>query len=109
MDLSGLMSLAPRSLSLEVRLAGIIGRINSVFSEFNFDDLQKQAQVAPTMMLDVFENQLNEFDSEIATLSGNQPYNFVCLGLTFFSRYRFGCFILTNSPPSITHLLPSLP
>jgi hypothetical protein len=70
LDLSGLMSLAPRSLSLEVKLAGIIGRINSVFSEFNFDDLEQKAQFAPTMMLDVFEAQLNEIDSGNASLSG---------------------------------------
>jgi hypothetical protein len=69
-DLSGLNNLAPRSLTLEVRLASIVGRINSVFSEFNFDDLGQQAQVAPTMMLDVFEAQFNEIDSENSNLSG---------------------------------------
>ncbi|KAG9235845.1 hypothetical protein BJ875DRAFT_256512 [Amylocarpus encephaloides] len=69
MDISGLMRLAPRSLSLEVKLAGIIGRINSVFSEFNFDDIQQQAQVAPSMMLEVFETQFNELELKNSELS----------------------------------------
>jgi hypothetical protein len=70
-DLSGFTNLAPRSLTLEVRLASVVGRINSVFSEFNFDNLGQQAQVAPTMMLDVFEAQFNEIDLENSNLSGN--------------------------------------
>ncbi|CAG8981431.1 hypothetical protein HYALB_00012776 [Hymenoscyphus albidus] len=69
LDVSGLMCLAPRSLSLEVKIAGIISRFNSVFSEFNFDDLQQQAQVAPSMMLNVFEAQLEELSSEVHSLS----------------------------------------
>lgn len=66
------MCLAPRSLSLEVKIAGIIGRFNAVFSEFNFDDLQPQAQVAPSMMLNVFEAQLEELSIEVHSLSGNK-------------------------------------
>jgi hypothetical protein len=69
---SGLTNLAPRSLTLEVRLASIVGRINSVFSEFNFDNLGQQAQVAPTMMLDVFEAQLSEIESENTNLTGKR-------------------------------------
>lgn len=70
------MCLAPRSLSLEVKIAGIIGRFNAVFSEFNFDDLQPQAQVAPSMMLNVFEAQLEELSTEVHSLSGNKkPFN----------------------------------
>ncbi|EPE24357.1 hypothetical protein GLAREA_08209 [Glarea lozoyensis ATCC 20868] len=68
-DVSGLTNLAPRSLTLEVRLASIVGRINSVFSEFNFDNLGQQAQVAPTMMLDVFEAQLSEIESDNTDLT----------------------------------------
>ena len=70
MDLSGLTHLAPRSLTLELRLASIVGRINSVLSEFNFDNLGQQGQVAPTMVLGVFEAQLSEIETEYANLSG---------------------------------------
>jgi hypothetical protein len=64
------MSLAPRSLNLEVKFASIIGRMNSVLFEFNFDDLQNKPQTAPSMMLDVFEAQLNDLDRESAECSG---------------------------------------
>lgn len=70
LELSGLMSLAPRSLNLEVKLASIVGRMNSVLFEFNFDDLQDKPQVAPSMILDVFEVQLNDLERESVELSG---------------------------------------
>jgi len=64
------MCLAPRSLNLEIKLASIIGRMNSVLFEYNFDDLQNKPQAAPSMMLDVFEAQLSELDRESSELSG---------------------------------------
>lgn len=70
LDLNGVMDFAPRSLQLELKLASIIGRINSVFSDFSFDDLQNQPQAAPAMMLEVFEAQLNELDREEAAVTG---------------------------------------
>ncbi|KAH6676544.1 hypothetical protein B0J14DRAFT_560838 [Halenospora varia] len=69
LDLNGVMDFAPRSLQLELKLASIIGRINSVFSDFSFDDLQNQPQAAPAMMLEVFEAQLNELDREEAAVT----------------------------------------
>jgi hypothetical protein len=71
------MSLAPKSLNLEVKVASIIGRMNSVLFEFNFDDLQNKPQTAPSMMLDVFEAQLNDLDRESAECSG--AYCPICL------------------------------
>ncbi|TVY46941.1 Regulatory protein [Lachnellula occidentalis] len=70
LDLSGHMSLTPRSLNLEIRLASIVGRMNSVLFEYNFDDLQNKPQAAPSMMLDVFEAQLSELDRESSELTG---------------------------------------
>jgi len=64
------MCLAPRSLKLEIKLASIVGRMNSVLFEYNFDDLQNKPQAAPSMMLDVFEAQLSELDRESSELSG---------------------------------------
>lgn len=64
------MRLAPRSLNLEVKLASIVGRMNSVLFEYNFDDLQNKPQAAPSMMIDVFEAQLGDLDRESAELSG---------------------------------------
>jgi len=64
------MSLAPESLNLEVKVASIIGRMNSVLFEFNLDDLQQKSQTTPSMMLDVFEAQLNDLDRESAECSG---------------------------------------
>ncbi|TVY84666.1 Regulatory protein LEU3 [Lachnellula suecica] len=69
LELSGIMRLAPKTLSLEVKLASIIGRMNSVLFELNFEDLQNKPQAAPSMMLDVFEAQLNDLDIESAELS----------------------------------------
>lgn len=69
LDLNGVMDFAPRSLQLELKLASIIGRINSVFSDFSFDDLENQPQAAPAMMLEVFEAQLNELDREEAAVT----------------------------------------
>jgi len=75
------MSLTPRSLNLEIRLASIVGRMNSVLFEYNFDDLQNKPQAAPSMMLDVFEAQLSELDRESSEFSGkllsifSQPCN----------------------------------
>lgn len=64
------MCLTPKSLNLEIKLASIVGRMNSVLFEYNFDDLQNKPQAAPSMMMDVFEGQLSELDRESAELSG---------------------------------------
>lgn len=68
--MSGHLSLTPRSLNLEIRLASIVGRMNSVLFEYNFDDLQNKPQAAPSMMLDVFEAQLSELERESSEFSG---------------------------------------
>ncbi|TVY52530.1 Regulatory protein LEU3, partial [Lachnellula cervina] len=69
LELSGHLSLTPRSLNLEIRLASIVGRMNSVLFEYNFDDLQNKPQAAPSMMLDVFEAQLSELERESSEFS----------------------------------------
>lgn len=77
MDLRGLLEQVSPSLLLEMKLGSLLSRINILFSPstFVFGEIQdKQSTFARTMMSDIFENQLNELESERRLSSLEQTY-----------------------------------
>jgi len=76
-DLRGLLERVPPSLLLEMKLGSLLSRINILFSPstFVFEEIQdKQSRFARTMMSDIFENQLNELESERKLSSLEETY-----------------------------------
>lgn len=77
MDLRGLLERVPPSLHLEMKLGSLLSRINILFSPstFVFEEIQdKQSRFARTVMSDIFENQLNELESERKLSSLEETY-----------------------------------
>ncbi|KAK5049511.1 hypothetical protein LTR84_004440 [Exophiala bonariae] len=67
MDLRGLLDKVSPSLLLEMKLGSILSRVNVLFSPSTFlfeETRDAQSKFARTMMSDIFENQLDELQSE---------------------------------------------
>lgn len=67
MDLRGLLVRVSPSLLLEMKLGSMLSRINTLFSPSTFlfeETRDEQSRFARTMMSDIFENQLDELESE---------------------------------------------
>ncbi|KEF54138.1 uncharacterized protein A1O9_09933 [Exophiala aquamarina CBS 119918] len=77
MDLRGLLERVSPNLLLEMKLGSLLSRINILFSPSTFvlEEIQdKQSMFARTMMSDIFENQLNELESERRLSSLEETY-----------------------------------
>lgn len=67
MDLRGLLVRVSPSLLLEMKLGSMLSRINTLLSPSTFlfeETRDEQSRFARTMMSDIFENQLDELESE---------------------------------------------